>query len=98
MRRLARIEGASEARGKVIVGIRPQHLALASNGVAGAGCNILPGRIKGRTFSGNLVHIEVELDGGQNVTIETRPEDVTGDAGTKVSVQWRPERGTVLTQ
>ena len=92
-----RIEGASEARGNVIVGIRPQHLALAPNGVAAPDCNMLPGRIKGRTFSGNLVHIEVELDGGQNVTIETRPEDETGDAGTKVSVQWRPERSTVLT-
>jgi hypothetical protein len=39
------------------------------------------------------VHIEVELDGGQSVMIETRPDDVTGDAGTEVGVQWRPERG-----
>ena len=92
-----RVEDAPEARGNVTVGIRPQHLVLASNGVAGAGRNVLPGRIKGRTFSGNLVHIEVELDGGQSVTVETHPEDVTGDAGTRVSVQWPPERGTVLT-
>jgi ABC-type Fe3+/spermidine/putrescine transport system ATPase subunit len=93
-----RIEGASEACGKVTVGIRPQHLALAANGMAGAGCNVLPGRIKGRTFSGNLVHIEVELDGGQSITIESRPEDVIGEAGTTVTVYWPPERGTVLTQ
>ena len=93
-----RVEAAPEASGKVTVGIRPQHLTLAANGVAGAGCNLLPGRIKGRTFSGNLVHIEVELDGGQSVTVETRPEDVIGDAGTEVTVQWPPERGTVLTQ
>jgi len=92
-----RIESASQALGHVTVGIRPQHLALAANGAADAACNLLPGRIKGRTFSGNLVHIEVELDGGQRVTIETRPEDVTGDAGSRVRVQWRPERGTVLT-
>jgi len=91
-----RIESASQALGHVTVGIRPQHLALAANGAADAACNLLPGRIKGRTFSGNLVHIEVELDGGQRVTIETRPEDVTGDAGSRVRVQWRPERGTVL--
>ena len=93
-----RIESASEARGKVTVGIRPQHLTLAANGAAGAEYNVLPGRIKGRTFSGNLVHIEVELDEGQGVMIETRPEEVTGDAGTKVNVQWLPGRGTVLTQ
>ena len=93
-----RIESASQALGHVTVGIRPQHLALAANGAADAACNLLPGRIKGRTFSGNLVHIEVELDGGQRVTIETRPEDVTGDAGSRVRVQWRPERGTVLTR
>ena len=93
-----RIGAAPETSGKVTVGIRPQHLALAVNGMAGAGCNVLPGCIKGRTFSGNLVHVEVALDGGQSVTIETRPEDVIGDAGTRVTVQWRPERGTVLTQ
>jgi len=93
-----RIASASQALGHVTVGIRPQHLALAANGAADAACNLLPGRIKGRTFSGNLVHIEVELDGGQRVTIETRPEDVTGDAGSRVRVQWRPERGTVLTR
>ena len=93
-----RMQAGAEISGKVTVGIRPQHLKLAAKGAAGAGCNVLSGRIKGRTFSGNLVHIEVELDGGQSVTIETRPEDVTGDAGTTVTVQWPPERGTVLTQ
>jgi spermidine/putrescine ABC transporter ATP-binding subunit len=93
-----RIETASDADGNVTVGIRPQHLTLAANGAAGAGCNVLPGRIKDRTFSGNLVHIEVELDGGQSVTIEARPEDVIGDAGTEVNVHWPPERGTVLTR
>ena len=93
-----RIEAASEASGKVTVGIRPQHLTLAANGVAGAGCNVLPGRIKGRTFSGNLVHIEVELDGGQSVTVETRPEDVIGDAGTEVNVHGRPSGARSLPQ
>ena len=93
-----RIEAAAQTRGNVTVGIRPQHLKLAANGVVGTGFNVLPGRIKGRTFSGNLVHIEVELDGGQSVTLETSPEDVIGDAGTTVTVQWPPDRGTVLTQ
>jgi ABC-type Fe3+/spermidine/putrescine transport system ATPase subunit len=68
-----RIEGASEARGKVTVGIRPQHLALASNGVASAGCNLLPGRIKGRTFSGNLCTSRSSSTADRAVTIETRP-------------------------
>ena len=93
-----RMRAAAEITGKVTVGIRPQHLKLAANGAPGTGCNVLPGRIKGRTFSGNLVHIEVELDGGQSATIEIRPEDVIADAGTKVMVQWPPEYGTVLTQ
>ncbi len=93
-----RIEAASEVSGNVTLGIRPQHLTLAVNGVAGTRCNTLPGRIKGRTFSGNLVHIEVALDGGQSVTIEARPEEMLADTGTKVAVQWPPERGTALMQ
>jgi ABC-type Fe3+/spermidine/putrescine transport system ATPase subunit len=90
-----RIEGAPEARGEVTVGIRPQHLALASNGVAGAGCNLLPGRSRSDILRQPRVH-RGRARRRTGVTIETRPEDATGDAGTKVSVQWRPERGRSL--
>jgi ABC-type Fe3+/spermidine/putrescine transport system ATPase subunit len=81
----------------VTVGLRPQHLQLVTGSAADPGLNILPGRIKGRTFSGNLVRVDVDLDGGQSVTVEASPEAVIGDPGTKVSVAWRPDRGTVLT-
>jgi spermidine/putrescine ABC transporter ATP-binding subunit len=92
-----RIIAAPSAGGAVTVGLRPQHLQLVGAGAPPPGLNALPGRIKGRTFSGNLVHVDVDLDGGQSVTVEASPEAVIGDPGTPVSVAWRPDRGTVLT-
>jgi len=92
-----RMRAAPEVSGAVTVGLRPQHLQLVTGSAADPGLNILPGRIKGRTFSGNLVRVDVDLDGGQSVTVEASPEAVIGDPGTKVSVAWRPDRGTVLT-
>ena len=94
-----RIIAAPNAGGAVTVGLRPQHLQLVGAGAPApaAGLNALPGRIKGRTFSGNLVHVDVDLDGGQTVTVEASPEAVIGDPGTPVSVTWRPDRGIVLT-
>ena len=91
-----RMQAAPHISGAVTVGLRPQHLQLVS-GAADPGLNVLHGRIRGRTFSGNLVHVDVDLDGGQSVTVEASPEAVIGEPGTKISVAWRPERGSVLT-
>jgi len=92
-----RMQAAPEVSGAVTVGLRPQHLQLVAGGAVDPGLNALPGRVKGRTFSGNLVHVDVDLDGGQSVTVEASPEAVIGEPGTPVSVAWRPDRGTVLT-
>jgi ABC-type Fe3+/spermidine/putrescine transport system ATPase subunit len=92
-----RVRAAPEASGAVTVGLRPQHLRLVDGGAPEPGLNVLSGRIRGRTFSGNVVHVDVDLDGGQSVTVETSPETVVGNPGTQVGVAWRPDRGTVLT-
>ncbi|MFO1283566.1 MAG: ABC transporter ATP-binding protein [Burkholderiales bacterium] len=85
---------------KATLAIRPQHLSIvAPGGQAGGGAtNRLPGRIAGRTFSGNLVHVEVALDRGQKVAVEARPEDVTVADGDAVEIVWKPETGLVLTK
>jgi spermidine/putrescine ABC transporter ATP-binding subunit len=85
---------------KATLAIRPQHLSIvAPGGPAGGGAtNRLPGRIAGRTFSGNLVHIEVALDRGQKVDVEARPEDVAVADGDAVEIVWKPETGLVLTK
>jgi spermidine/putrescine ABC transporter ATP-binding subunit len=92
-----RIAAPPDASGAVTVGLRPQHLQLCNGRAVDPHLNTLSGRIRGRTFSGNLVHVDVDLDGGQSLTVEASPEAVIGDPGSAVSVAWRPERGTVLT-
>jgi ABC-type Fe3+/spermidine/putrescine transport system ATPase subunit len=93
-----RIQAEPQVSGRVSVGIRPQHLAFSGNGADTAGANLLHGAIRGRTFSGNLMHVEVELDGGQSVTVEMSPEARIAEAGTRVALAWQADRGTVLTQ
>ncbi|MBN8478076.1 MAG: ABC transporter ATP-binding protein [Burkholderiales bacterium] len=85
------------ASGKVTLAIRPQHLALVARGGAANG-NRFDGKVAGTTFSGNLVHVEVLLDGGQKTTVEARPEDAPAAPGDSVAVEWKPETGIVLTK
>jgi spermidine/putrescine ABC transporter ATP-binding subunit len=93
-----RMQAASQVSGRVSVGIRPQHLMFSGNGADTAGANVLHGAIRGRTFSGNLMHVEVELDGGQSVTVETSPDAKIAAPGARVALAWHADRGTVLTQ
>ena len=84
--------------GPVAIGLRPQHLRVIGADERGDGLNRMRGRVCGRTYSGNLVHVEVELDGGQRVTLETAPETAIAAAGTEVVLGWQPERANVLTR
>lgn len=87
-----------DAKGKVTLGLRPQHLTIAQPGADAGGSNRLPGRIRGRIFSGNLAHVDIELSGGQMLTVETSPHAAVGEANSAVEVQWLPQHGCVLTR
>ncbi len=87
-----------DARGKVTAGIRPQHLKIVGPGSSAEGQNRLAGRIRNRIFSGNLAHVEVELAGGQTVTVETSPHDAIGAPQSAVEILWSPHNGCVLTR
>ncbi len=89
---------ASGVSGVVALALRPQHLKLLPPGAAEDGMNVLTGQVKGRTFSGNLVAVEVELPGGERVTVETRPEEWHSEPGAAVRVAWKPEHGLVLAE
>ena len=90
-------QAPADARGKVTAGIRPQHLKLVAPGSTPQGLNRLTGRIRGRIFSGNLAHVEVELPGGQTITVETSPHAPIGEPQSAVEVYWEPHNGCVLT-
>jgi len=80
------------------VGLRREHLELLSGQAVPTGYNSLPGQVAGRTFSGNLVHVEVALASGQNITVDVRPEIPVAAKGSSVTVVWSPQRGTILRQ
>ena len=83
---------------EVSIGIRPE-LFKAVTGDAGASVmNTLDGRIAGRTFAGNLLHVYVDLDDGTRVVLEARPQDSLGDDGSAIRLGWKPDDTIVLTR
>ena len=82
---------------EVSIGIRPE-LFKAVDGAAAAGMNTLEGRIAGRTFAGNLLHVYVDLDDGTRVVLEARPQDTLGEDGSTIRLGWRPDDTIVLTR
>ena len=91
-------QAPADALGKVTAGLRPQHLKIMPPGSAAEGQNLLRGQIRNRIFSGNLAHVDIELVGGQTVTVETSPHHAVGETNTAVEVHWPPEHGCVLTR
>ena len=82
---------------EVSIGIRPE-LFKAVDDAAAAGMNTLDGRIAGRTFAGNLLHVYVDLDDGPRVVLEARPQDPLGEDGSTIRLGWRPDDTIVLTR
>ncbi len=96
--RRVKMDVTEQALGPVTVGLRREHLELLSGQAVPTGYNSLPGQVAGRTFSGNLVHVEVALASGQNITVDVRPEIPVAAKGSSVTVVWSPQRGTILRQ
>ena len=83
---------------EVSIGIRPELFKAVTNDAASSGVNALDGRIAGRTFAGNLLHVYVDLDDGTRVVLEARPQDPLDEDGTAIRLGWRPDDTIVLTR
>ena len=83
---------------EVSIGIRPELFKAVTNDSAASGMNALDGRIAGRTFAGNLLHVFVDLDDGTRVVLEARPQDPMGEDGSVIRLGWRPDDTIVLTR
>ena len=83
---------------EVSIGIRPELFKAVTNDAVSSGMNTLDGRIAGRTFAGNLLHVYVDLDGGTRVVLEARPQDPLGEDGSVIRLGWRPDDTIVLTR
>ena len=82
----------------VSIGIRPELFSAVTGDGASPGMNVLDGRIAGRTFAGNLLHVQVDLDDGTRVVLEARPQDPLGEDGSAIRLGWRPDDTIVLTR
>jgi spermidine/putrescine ABC transporter ATP-binding subunit len=83
---------------EISLGIRPELLKALANDDAPAGMNALDGRIAGRTFAGNLLHVYVDIDDGTRVVLEARPQDPLADNGSAIRLGWWPDDTIVLTR
>ena len=83
---------------EVSIGIRPELFRAVDAAAVPGGMNALDGRISGRTFAGNLLHVYVDLDDGKTVVLEARPQDPLGEDGSAIRLGWRPDDTIVLTR
>ena len=83
---------------EVSIGIRPELFKAMSSDAASSGMNALDGRIAGRTFAGNLLHVYVDVDDETRVVLEARPQDPLGEDGSPIRLGWRPDDTIVLTR
>ena len=80
------------------IGIRPELFKAMMDGAESSEMNALEGRIAGRTFAGNLLHVYVDVDDGTRVVLEARPQDSLGEDGSVIRLGWRPDDTIVLTR
>ena len=78
------------------VGVRPENIVIAGNAEHVSAENTLKGKVIGRTFSGNLVDIYVDVGATKPFLIETRPNVGSFNEGDEVALQWNADAGVVL--
>ena len=83
---------------EVSIGIRPELFRAMTDGDALSGMNVLDGRIAGRTFAGNLLHVFVDIDDDTRLVLEARPQDYIAEDGSPIRLGWRPDDTIVLTR
>ena len=75
------------AGSEVSLGIRPELFKAVATDAVPSGMNALDGRIAGRTFAGNLLHVYVDIDDGTRVILEARPQDPLGGDGSAIRLR-----------
>jgi ABC-type Fe3+/spermidine/putrescine transport system ATPase subunit len=77
------------ASGKLL-GIRPQHLAIANGTGVPEGHVGLPARVLTQIFTGNLVHIQLAAQDA-TLIVESRPSEHDVSEGQEVTLHWHPD-------
>jgi spermidine/putrescine transport system ATP-binding protein len=71
-------------------GVRPESIRISRDRPAD-GEPFLQAVVLGNTYLGNIVHVEMRLDGGQTCTAQLRDRDRSFESGEAVHVSWHRE-------
>ena len=91
-------QGSVSRDTEVSIGIRPELFRVWAEDAVSDGLNTLDGRIAGRTFAGNLLHVHVDIEDGTRLVLEGRPQDPLGEDGARLRLAWRPDDTIVLSR
>lgn len=76
---------------ELVVGLRPEMLAVLPEGAAPTGAAVLRGRVKEETFLGPYVRLAVVLPDGEEVALRSSLPPGTHRPGEEITVTFRPE-------
>jgi spermidine/putrescine ABC transporter ATP-binding subunit len=95
--RLEAPRNGSPPRGSAItVGVRPERLSLLGPEAHAGGRNTLKGTVVRTSFTGNLLHVAVDVGEGLVVVVELRAGERSYPVGAEVQVAWDREQALVL--
>jgi spermidine/putrescine ABC transporter ATP-binding subunit len=83
------------------IAVRPEWMDLASPAAVPAGENALPGTVRDLVYRGEMLHLLVEVSGGQTLLVAVRNEGqlvrpLPWHIGDQVAACWRPEDCQIL--
>jgi len=74
--------------GEISVGVRPEHINLVDTAEPASTSNSLTGTLVGRTFTGNLTRLFIDVGLDKPVVVETNPQNAPSTIGSNVTLSW----------
>ena len=82
--------------GKISIGVRPEHINLVDTTEPSSTSNSLTGTLVGRTFTGNLTRLFIDVGLDKPVVVETNPQNAPSTIGSNVTLGWPIDLSIIL--
>ena len=82
--------------GKISIGVRPEHINLVDTTEPSSTGNSLTGTLVGRTFTGNLTRLFIDVGLDKPVVVETNPQNAPSTIGSNVTLGWPIDLSIIL--
>jgi spermidine/putrescine ABC transporter ATP-binding subunit len=87
---------SAKMEGEISIGVRPEHINLVDTAELSSANNSLTGTLVGRTFTGNLTRLFIDVGLDKPVVVETKPQNAPSTIGSNVTLSWPVELSTIL--